>query len=459
MDCGAARLANTRAKVRGPMFALSLLGCLACDPGDAGDFEVTVVRSEVVPTVFTVTWTSEEAGIGWVEFGPDEDYGRATATEAEDTTEHRIVVAGVPAASVWHLRAVTESGGVQYASADVEIESGAASPSLPTFTASGKRKHGGNLIAPVFSDHPFVLGLDGEGRYTWWWEGESNDVYTRARLSLDGTAIVFNRFDEDRSIDRGAIFRVSLDGTEAQEIPAELSHHDFVELPEGGYAYLKIDVREYGEGRVIVGDSVVEIDETGTLVSEVWNAWDEWTPPDDLSNGFYPQGEDWLHCNTIEYDAERGVYLVSVRNESMVMELDRATGEILWTLGGEDSSLELASGTAFEHQHAPLRDETGMLVFDNRDGESRSYVRHYAIDEAAGTYTEDWTYAGPEGNWIALLGDVIPYDDGNMLIAWGTGGFINEIDAEGNQNWRADAEFGHIVGFLDSVETLGGPAE
>ncbi len=456
MDSGVARLAGARAKVRGPMLALYLL---ACDPGEAGDFEITVVRSEVVPTVFTVTWTSEEAGLGWVEFGPDVEYGRVTATDTEEGTEHRIVVAGVPAASVWHLRAVTESAGVQLASDDVEIESGAASPSLPTFTATGKRDHGGNLIAPVFSDHPFVLGLDGEGRFTWWWEGESNDVYTRARLSLDARAIVFNRFDEDRSIDRGAIYRVSLDGTEVSEIPAELSHHDFVELPEGGYAYLKIDVREYGDERTVVGDSLVEIDETGALVTEVWNAWDAWTPPDDLSLGFYPQGEDWLHCNTLEYDADRGVYLVSVRNESMVMEIDRATGELLWTMGGDDSSLALTSGTAFEHQHAPLRDEKGMFVFDNRDGDARSYVRHYAVDQDAGTYTEDWTFDGPEGNWVALLGDVIPYDDGGKLLAWGTAGFINEIDAQGNQSWRADAEFGHIIGFLDSVDSLGGPAE
>lgn len=436
-----------------------LLLALACDPGTDGDFEVTITRSEVAPTVFEVAWSTAEATVGFVRYGPDADYGKETAADPEPVLDHRIVVAGVPAASVWHLQAVSEGASGELLSADVEIESGAAPPSLPTFTTSGRRRQPGTMLAPVFSDHPYVLGLDAEGRYNWWWEGLGNDVYTRARYALDGKAITFNRFDEDRSIDRGAIFRVSLDGDHVVETPAEGAHHDYVELPEGGYAYLKIDVREV-DGRSIVGDSLVEIDADGVLVREVWNAWDEWTPPDEeMSTAFYPQGEDWLHCNTLEYDAEREVYLVSVRNLSAVMEVERATGEIRWLVGGATSDFALTSGTAFEHQHSPLRTETGMYVFDNRDGDSRSYVRHYAIDEASGTYTEDWTFNGPEGNWVALLGDVIPYDDGTKLLAWGTAGFANEVDARGEQNWRVDAEFGHVIGFVDAAAELGGPAE
>ena len=437
-----------------------LLFVMACDPGTEGDFDVAISRSEVAPTVFEVSWSTEEPTIGAVRYGPDEEYGKQTAADAEPTTEHRFTVAGIPASSVWHVQAVSVMDDeAELLSIDQEIESGAAPPSLPTFTTTGRRKQPGTMLAPVFSDHPFVVGLDAEGRYNWWWEGLGADVYTRARFSLDGKAVLFNRFDEDRSIDRGAIFRVSLDGNDVVEVPAEGAHHDFVELPDGNYAYLKIDVREH-EGRTIVGDSLVEVDAAGTLIREVWNGWDTWVVPDEpMSTAFYPQGEDWLHCNTLEYDADRDVYLVSVRNLSAVMEVDRAGGEIRWLIGGDDSDFALTAGTAFEHQHSPLRTATGLYVFDNRDGAARSYVRHYAIDEGSGTYTEDWTFEGPEGNWVALLGDVIPYDDGTKLMAWGTAGFANEVNGNGQQNWRVDAEFGHVIGFIAAASALGGPTE
>jgi hypothetical protein len=309
----------------------------------------------------------------------------------------------------------------------------------------------------MFGDHPYSVIVDDRGRYAWWYEQAAGDTSVRTRMSRDGRSVLFNHFAEDKSVDDSSIYRVSLDGTSVQEIRTEWGHHDFVELPEGGYAYLALDIRAYGE-RSIVGDSVIELDANGENPRTVWSAWDSWTPPDEpMSESFYPQGEDWLHANTLEYDAENDDYYVSIRNRSSVVRVDRESGELIYELGGDESDFTLTDGKAFEHQHSPLFKDGKLWVFDNRDGGSRSYVRSYTVDEEARTYANDWTYGGPEGNWVSILGDVDPVDDDNRLLGWGTAGFLSEIDTKDHENWRMDVEFGNGTAFGEQVDTLGGP--
>jgi hypothetical protein len=435
----------------------SLWGCTGDLGPEVGDFLIDVGASEAIPAVAVVSWTTGEPGVGWVEYGPDENFGFSTVSETTAATEHRIAVVGVPAASAWNLRAHTQTDAGELVSAAEVFSAGSAPVTLPNFEVQGERSDEGWVLTTVFGDTPYIALLDDEGRYSWWFAGEHDEVYTRTRLSLDKSAVVFNAFAEDRGVDASSIYRVSLDGTNVTEIATPDGHHDFVELPEGGYAYFAIDVREY-EGRSIVGDSLVEISADGTETIEVWNAWNVWTPPDEhMSENFYPQGEDWLHCNTIEYDENERAYYVSVRNLNALLKIDRDSGEILWQLGGDQSDFALTAGTAFAHQHSPLVMGDELLVFDNRESGNLSYARGYDLNVAGGTYAESWTREGPQGNWVALLGDIQRFENGNTLMAWGTAGFLNELNSGDEEIWRMDVEFGNVVGFFEGVDQVGGP--
>jgi hypothetical protein len=77
---------------------------------------------------------------------------------------------------------------------------------------------------------------------------------------------------------------------------------------------------------------------------------------------------DAFHINSIQPLA-RGRVLISSRDASAVYELDRATGHIVWTLGGKASDFRMARGARFWFQHdAALRSGNRVSLFDDGAG-------------------------------------------------------------------------------------------
>lgn len=435
---------------------LSMFACAGgCLGPDVGDFVLTVEPAAAMPAVAVATWFTGEAGTSYLEYGPDENYGFRTTESTEATTEHRWVVPGFPSAATWHVRAYTVVDGETLVSADTTFASGSLPTNVPTFATDGSRQHPGWVLTTLLGSEPYAVILNDRGQYTWSYAGTHETVFTRARISLDGTAVVFNSFAEDREVDAGSIVRVSFDGSEVTETRSVLGHHDFVELPEGGYAYIAIDIREY-DGRTIVGDSIVEVSVDGAETRVVWTSWDSWTPPDErMSMSFYPQGEDWIHGNTLEYSPTDRAYLLSMHNRNSVARIDRDSGEILWELGGETSDFALTSGTAFAKQHGPSLVGDQFFVYDNTESGCCSYARGYAMDHAALTYEEIWTIQGKKGFRAQQFGQVIRYDDGATFIDWGSAAYFSELDADDVQVWRADVEFGTIPTYVQPLTELG----
>ncbi len=179
---------------------------------------------------------------------------------------------------------------------------------------------------------------------------------------------------------------------------------------------------------------------------------------------------DIYHCNSVAVDEDSsspyfGDVLVSMRHLNAVFLIDRATGNVIWKLGGtaftsgdpevaqdvpaQHLALTGDSETQFCGQHdarfvpTPNPAVEDVSVFDDHTncvGAARGV--EYALDTGAGTATPDWQYAQPDGNAVAATGSFrrIPdaADDigsGTSVIGWGISeGFpsgLTEVDSTG----------------------------
>jgi hypothetical protein len=207
------------------------------------------------------------------------------------------------------------------------------------------------------------------------------------------------------------------------------------------FAPVKADLSSVGgprNGRVL--DSIVqEIDvRTGRLVW-AWHALGH--VPISASEAGKPQADqpyDYFHINSIQ-QLPNGNLLISGRNTWAVYEISRATGHVLWTLGGKDSSFKMGKGTNFYWQHdARLHPGNVFSVFDDgaapkEESESRALEIKLDMHSMRASLKHAYTHSPPvlasaEGNMQLL-------PNGNVLVGWGTAPAFSEYDPSGNQIW------------------------
>ncbi|MDP2315129.1 MAG: aryl-sulfate sulfotransferase [Pseudomonadota bacterium] len=456
-----------------------LMLALACvDPVDTGeppaaakgDFDAVAVLEDDIPTVAWVTWETDSPGTSWVEYGPTRDLGRSTVASPTETTEHAVLLAGMSARSTWYWRAVSEVAGERLESRLQELETGVAPRDLPSVTAGSydaRLAQSGYTLTTSLGDPSWVIVFDTDGSPVWWEQAPEESVIAQVRLSPDGTSVLYNVASLNFGIDIGVIRKVRLDGELLSETRTEWGHHDFVGLPEGGYAYIAADIRPWtdaeGFPRHVVGDAIVEVPE-GAVDSSgsttVWSTWDHFAVDVDpaVDNDFYPQGLDWTHSNSLKF--EDGAYALSVRKENAFVKIDRASGETLWQIGGVGADWTLTEGRAFVGQHSPeLVGDDKFILFDNGDidiEDAYSEAVEYTLDEAGRTYTRSWAYDYNQRISSYLLGDVERLDNGNTLIAWGSGGTITEVTPSGEMAFQVSLAIGSAIGFTHHIDALGG---
>ncbi len=454
-----------------------LLLALACDgpgpPGASeGDFSAEATLEEDIPTVAWVTWETEAAGTSWVEFGPTEALGRSTVPSTSETTAHAVLLAGMAPRSTWYWRAVSEVGGERLESPIGTLETGVAPRHLPTVTTGTYDRtlaQAGYTLTTSLGSPSWVIVFDPDGAPVWWLQAPDESVIAQVRLSPDGTSVLYNVASLNFGVDVGVIRKVRLDGELLSETRTELGHHDFVALPEGGFAYIAADIRPWidpanGGERQVVGDAIVEVPEgavDGSASTTIWSTWDHFAVDvDESDNDFYPQGLDWTHCNSIKL--EDGSYALSVRKENAFVNIDRATGQTLWQIGGVGSDWTQTEGRPFVGQHSPeLVGEDHFLLFDNGDIEvanAYSEAVEYRMDPEARTFTPVWSFDYDQRISSYLLGDVERLENGNTLVAWGSGGTITEVTPDGETAFQVNLGIGSAVGFTHHIDQLGGVA-
>jgi hypothetical protein len=219
--------------------------------------------------------------------------------------------------------------------------------------------------------------------------------------------------------------------------------HDFQLTPEGSALITAYDPilcnlsSAGGPADGAVTDGILqEIDVKTGLVMFQWSSLDHVG----LNESYSGRGEiststpfDFFHINSINLDRD-GSLLISARNTWATYDLNARTGQILWRLGGKDSSFRLGPGARTAWQHDPRQLPNGSIsIFDNGAsppvrGRSRGIV--LSLDPSARTAT--------------LVGQILPSPP---LLA----------DSQGNMQALANGDwflgFGQLPDFLEFSPT------
>jgi hypothetical protein len=183
-------------------------------------------------------------------------------------------------------------------------------------------------------------------------------------------------------------------------------------------------------------DSIVqEVDiRTGLVVWE-WHALGHVPLKDSAATPSNSASYDAFHINSIQ-PVGRGRVLVSMRDTSAVYLVDRASGRLVWTLGGKASDFRLGRGARFHFQHdARMLGKNEVSLFDDEAGPPQEgpYSRGIVLklDPRRRTAKLVRQYRRSTDTSAQSEGSMQTLGDGNVFLGFGAEPFFSEFSARG----------------------------
>ena len=145
---------------------------------------------------------------------------------------------------------------------------------------------------------------------------------------------------------------------------------------------------------------------------------------------------DFFHLNSIGL-AQDGGLLVSARNTWTVYDVDPATGQIEWQLGGKHSSFAMGPGASAAWQHDPRELSPGTFsIFDDGASpkihdQSRGIVVSLNSQQHTATLVSQLTREGPSPPLADSQGNLQALPNGDWLIGWGQVPDLSELSPTG----------------------------
>ena len=271
-----------------------------------------------------------------------------------------------------------------------------------------------------------VQQLNGQQVLTWW-QGSTNNGSGR------GQGVIFNQnYQQIATVQAGNGLQMDL--------------HEFLVTDNGDAYVLAVSpVQVPGYVRSVENAVVQEIDIKTGLVLFQWDALDHIGLNDSYTFSPKESGQvlDPYHANSVSLDASGNIVL-SVRNTSAIYDINRATGKIIWELGGKHSTFKLGSGvsTAFQHD-AVMHAGNTLTIFDDGAGPPKVHTYSRGIDVALNLTKKTATllsqYNHSPGLSAAFEGSVQQLPSGDVLLGWGQQPYISEVNAKGQTDF--DAKF------------------
>jgi hypothetical protein len=310
---------------------------------------------------------------------------------------------------------------------------------------------------------PYAIMFDRNGVPLWWYRS-TGEPPLDAKVLSDGS-LAWARFTgggfggspdnayEIRGLD-GSLKRV------VTTVGSPTDHHDLQEVGNGNLLMVTYrprdgaDLTPYGgpASATVMDSEIQEIDPNGDLVWS-WNTGDHvaldetgtWWPTAISTASELPDGRtayDATHINAVQSDGDK--VIASFRHLNAVLEIDKASGDIDWKLGGTTTPESLTvlddplAAEPFGGQHdARLLPDGTLTVHDNGSGQSRPpRAVRYEIDPLAGTATLLESVSDPDVSGSFCCGSARRSPDGSWLMSWGGIPNMTEFAPDGSRAFR-----------------------
>jgi hypothetical protein len=437
-------------------------------------YDVTADVDGDVSTRVMVSWTTDEPGVSWVEFGGVGLEDMSTPTSDGERVRHEHMLLGLPAfQDVWY-RAITVVDGVER-SVSGALTTGGLPAELPEFTVTVDRpelrSNRPYLMGTSFGLVPALFAIDRQGQWLWYQLLDAGQMPVEMERERDGDGFLYNSFSSDYSVDGSTVQRADFEGGATWQHETALGHHAFTQLPDGATAWLTLDVRDWSHPDVdetwsVVGDAIVVLDSEGEEHT-VFTTWD-WLEPiysPEWETDFYGLGKDWTHANALRWNEVRGTLTLSLRNLDTVVELELDTetwqatpvrqlgGEPEWALVDPRELYQVpGSAVGIDHLHDPSWTEDGDLLAMVQ-GQEETLAVSWALDDAEHALVETWRHGDGLGLESIFLGMARDLPNGNRLVVYSSAGVIQEVTRDGEVAWElqgsAGALFGNALLFYD----------
>ena len=300
------------------------------------------------------------------------------------------------------------------------------------------------LFAPMLGDGAvYLIDLYGKIVHSWrmpYPPGLYGYLTERGTLFYNGK-IPNDTFLGKAPFKGGVVMEADWNGRILWEVREPNHHHDgrmlkngnllllcAAELPEslarkiqGGRPGTEVDGK-------IWADYLVELTKDGRKVWE-WRTWEHLDPAEYPIPLIQNTRSEWTHGNAVA-ELQDGNLLVSFRNISTVVKIDRRSGSVVWRLGAP-----VVSG-----QHAPVPLPNGnILLFDNgptRLDETFPSSRVIEVDPATNAIAWKYQDANAQAFFSDRISNAQRLPNGNTLINEGMFGRFFEVTASGEVVWE-----------------------
>jgi hypothetical protein len=345
-----------------------------------------------------------------------------TAVEASQS----LPLLGLRSASETHLIVHAQSGDRSESSQVIDFETAALGfdSLIKMGDFAGMDSDGSMVMFEVDTkddseQNKLFMGVDRAGEIVWTFENTVQSV---------GVATFIESAGEGQFVfpaEHGGVFIDGL-GQVSRNVEEERQFdHDLAVQANGSLLLITQEARmiqtEKWGAIEVLGSELLEIDSEG---KESWG----WSTFDHMDTERYPnslseprQGvSDWIHMNSVQYIEEHQQILVSLRHQNQVLLIDRATGDVVWTLG-EDGDFELLNGSWFSSQHdASMQPDGSILLYDNgnfKSADPTTRMVRYSLDPETLRAEQVWEL--DMGVYMNTMGGVIPLDNGNFQVTLG----------------------------------------
>jgi hypothetical protein len=366
--------------------------------------------------------------------GGGDDLTRAAPASAD----HELLVAGLQADTTY---ACTASLGRSVTAFEFHTDEAPASIPSVSVTTTGDGSPGYVLVNHSLGrsngNDPKILIYDTEGALRWYHHVAGSPTDLDAQL-VDDRVVYGGGYDTRPRV-------IELDGAEVVEAKASSSgsaHHHHAELLRSGELVGMAGAKNEAGGVGWDGFVVDLYDGGDGAVTWTWNSQAA------VDQGALPvaevAGDDAYHANWVQVTATS--LFVNLRQLHRVLKVDRASGQVVWSLGvGGDFALVDPDGAPlpddewFYGAHGlDLIDDT-LIVYDNgwsRPGADTSRAVVYTLDEDARVATRTWSWSG-EGWYEPIWGDADLLGDDRV---WVTQAHCGDCDISGGPSAIVEVE-------------------